>query len=105
MPRYLRQPVGNEVLRREATTHEEPETHCRIEMGAGHMAECISPGQHRQPECERHASIPDADGWNARGQYRRTASTENEPECANEFSRQSVRHVHDVPPLAPIQAL
>src|SRR5690606_39766384 len=63
-----------------------------IEKAAGNPADCIGHCQDRQAEGQRDTGEPDAELRKSGGQDGRTAASEYQPECADEFGCEFAYH-------------
>jgi len=91
---HLRDDVGANLAERMPATGPEADRHRRIEMTAGNVADRVGHRQHGQAERERYAGEADADLRKGRRQHGTAATTEHEPERADEFGCEFLRHGH-----------
>ncbi|MBB3934225.1 hypothetical protein GGR05_000336 [Aureimonas phyllosphaerae] len=99
--KHLRQPVGAELVPREAAGHRKAQRNGRVEMTTGDAADGVGHRENRQAKRQRDAGKADAELREACGKNGASAPSENEPEGAESFGGELPEHechpVFDLP--------
>src|SRR3569833_1190854 len=82
-------------MRRETSSGAESYGHGRVEVAAGNVTDRVGHGQDCQSEGERDTDKSDAERRKGRSQYGAATTTQDQPERADEFGRESFVLVHD----------
>src|SRR5271154_3168222 len=102
---YLRHNVGNQVRSRKPLAHNQSQRNSRVQMGARNMTERVNHHHHRQAERQRNPQKSDTQPRKRRRNYRASTTSQNQPECSEEFCRSTFSqwHCHCTPPQLQIR--